>query len=201
MDAPAAWQYQLHGLLLYWLLIASSYIRCVDHAAFFYSEQWCFILPCLFIIYHCLSNQLSCLDRCTLWSIKDVQLLYWGWGFCWILLPFYATSIWNKICTGCAALVKKSPGCFLTFFPKQLGIFSPNFTHAYYMFLSMLDYKFLFIYLKLLMKLCHIMCDHPVYIICSKCSPSAETHNGWSHLIWHNFITVGDNWIKICNLA
>ena len=24
---------------------------------------------------------------------------------------------------------------------------------------------------------------------------------GWSRLIWHNFVIVGDNWIKICNLA
>jgi len=27
-----------------------------------------------------------------------------------------------------------------------------------------------------LTKLCHIKRDHPVHIICSKCSPSAETH-------------------------
>jgi len=39
--------------------------------------------------------------------------------------------------------------------------------------------------------------DHPVHIICSKCPLSAETHARWSHLIWHNFITVGDKWIKI----
>jgi len=37
--------------------------------------------------------------------------------------------------------------------------------------------------------------------MCSKCPPSTETHAGWSHLIWHNFVTVGDNWIKISNLA
>ena len=24
---------------------------------------------------------------------------------------------------------------------------------------------------------------------------------GWSHLIWHNFVKVADNWIKICILA
>ena len=35
-------------------------------------------------------------------------------------------------------------------------------------------------------------------IMCSKCPPSVETHVGWSHLIWHNFVRVGDNWIKIC---
>ena len=37
--------------------------------------------------------------------------------------------------------------------------------------------------------------------MCSKCPPSTETHTGWSHLIWHNFIKVADNWIKIRSLA
>jgi len=45
--------------------------------------------------------------------------------------------------------------------------------------------------------------DHPIHIIimlkASKCPPSAKTRAGWSHLIWHNFVTVGDNWIKICS--
>jgi len=53
-----------------------------------------------------------------------------------------------------------------------------------------------------LMKLWHITRDYPaVHVICSKCPPSTETHAGWSHLIWHNFVTVGENWMKICNLA
>jgi len=38
-------------------------------------------------------------------------------------------------------------------------------------------------------------------IICSKCPPLVETHAGWSHLIWHNFVKVADNWIKIYSLA
>jgi len=25
--------------------------------------------------------------------------------------------------------------------------------------------------------------------------------DGWSRLVWHNFVKVGDNKIKICNLA
>ena len=72
-----------------------------------------------------------------------------------------------------------------------------------------------------LTKLCHIKQDHPVHIICSKCSPScwhfsilsATTQRAfrpmvdilsiwwWSRLIWHNFVTVADNWIKICTLV
>jgi len=42
-------------------------------------------------------------------------------------------------------------------------------------------------------EVCHIERDHPVHIICSKCPPSAKTHAEWSHLIWHNFVTVEDN--------
>jgi len=44
-----------------------------------------------------------------------------------------------------------------------------------------------------LTKLCHIKHDHPVHIICSECPSSAEMGAGWSHLMWHNFVTVGDN--------
>jgi len=44
---------------------------------------------------------------------------------------FYNT-VWVK---------KNPPWDFLTFFPKRLGMFSPNFTHLF-TFLSTLDYKF-----------------------------------------------------------
>jgi len=70
--------------------------------------------------------------------------------------------------------------------------------HAYYTFPSTLDYKFLFNYLQL-WRSCAILSE--TTIMCSKCPPSTETHAGWSHLIWHNFVTVGDNFIKICILA
>jgi len=79
---------------------------------------------------------------------------------------------------------KKSPLRFLTFFLKWLGIFSPNFTHPLYV----PNYARLQIFIQLsptVTKLCHIKRNHPVHIICSKCPPSAETHSGWSHLIWH----------------
>jgi len=46
--------------------------------------------------------------------------------------------------------VKKiTPWGFLAFFPNQLGIFLSISLHTYYTFLSTLDYKFLFNYLKL----------------------------------------------------
>ena len=38
---------------------------------------------------------------------------------------------------------------FSDIFPKQLRIFTPNFTRSYYTFISTLDYNFLFTYLQL----------------------------------------------------
>jgi len=69
---------------------------------------------------------------------------------------------------------------------------------AYSMFLSTLEYKFLFSYLQLWRSYAILSMTTIIY---SKCPPSVETHAGWSHLIWHNFVTVRDNRIKICTLA
>jgi len=89
---------------------------------------------------------------------------------------------------------KKSPPLkFSDIFPKRLGILRPNFT-----FLSMLDWKFLFNCLQLWWSYAILSATT---IMCSKCPPSTETHAWWSHLIWHNFVTVEDNWIKICILV
>jgi len=89
---------------------------------------------------------------------------------------------------------KKNPHWnFLTFFPNGWD-FSSNFTRL----LSTLDYKFLFNYLQRWRS--HAILSATT-IMCSKCPPSTETQAGWSHLIWHNFVTVGDKWIKICILA
>jgi len=97
-------------------------------------------------------------------------------------------------------LVKISPSWGSDICSKRFGIFSPNFIRLLYV----LIYARLQFFIQLtatLMKLCNIKHDHPVHIRRSKCQPSAETHAGWSHLIWHNFVTVWDNWIKISSLA
>jgi len=70
--------------------------------------------------------------------------------------------------------------------------------NGYYTFLSTSYYLFLFSYLQLWWSYAILSATT---IICSKCPPSAEMHAGWSHLIWHNFVTVGVNWIKICSLG
>ena len=97
----------------------------------------------------------------------------------------------------CIVSQKNPPWGFVAIFPKWLGIFQPNFTCI----LCVPIYPRLQNFIQLsatLTKLCHITRDHPVHTMCAKCPPSTETHSGWSHLIWHNFVTVGDNWIKIC---
>jgi len=67
--------------------------------------------------------------------------------------------------------VKKIPPD--VFFPKRLGIFSPNFTRL--LFLSMLDYKFLFNYVQLWLSYAILSAttQFPSY---AQCPPSAETH-------------------------
>ena len=92
---------------------------------------------------------------------------------------------------------KNPPWDFLTFFPNGWE-FLVQILHAYYPFLSTLEYKFLFNYLQLWRSYAILSATT---IICSKCPPSAETNARWSHLIWHNFVKVGDNWIKICSLT
>jgi len=94
--------------------------------------------------------------------------------------------------------ILKSPLKFSDIFSQTVRNVLLQILHAYCTFLSTLDYKFLFIYLHLGRSYAMI---RATTIMCSKCPPSIETHAGWSHLIWHNFVTVGDNWIKICTLA
>jgi len=77
--------------------------------------------------------------------------------------------------------------------PKPLGIFRPNFSYL----LCVPIYARLRIFIQLsatLTKLCHIMCDHPVHIMCAKCPPSAETHSG---IVWH----FSQTWIFSPNLT
>jgi len=95
---------------------------------------------------------------------------------------------------------KKSPPLkFSDIGPKRLGIFSANFIRPSHIPIYAGLQIFLFNYLQLLRSYAIIL--SATTIMCSKCTRSSETHAGWSHLIWHNFVIVGDNWIKICNLS
>jgi len=77
-----------------------------------------------------------------------------------------------------SVLIKKNPlklSDIFSFFFTNGGEFLVDFLHTYYTFL----YTRLQIFIHLsptLTKLCHNKRDNLVYIICSKCPPSAETH-------------------------
>jgi len=62
------------------------------------------------------------------------------------------------------SVIKNPLWGFLTFFPKRLGIFSPNFTRLLYVPI----YIKLQIFIQLsptVTKLCHIKCDHAVCVL------------------------------------
>ena len=82
---------------------------------------------------------------------------------------------------------------------KRLGIFSPNFTYRLYMYIPIYTRLPMFIKLSAtLTKLCQIKRDHHNVLKTSTIDRNA--HWVVSHLIWHNFVIAGDNWIKICSL-
>jgi len=114
--------------------------------------------------------------------------------YCLELTALYPLDLYRQHLTlQCTVWVKKiSPEVFSHFYLTVGNLQSKFYKHIWRARLQ------IFIQLSATVtKLCHIKRDHPVHIICSKCPPSAETHAGRSH----NFLTVGDNWIKICNLA
>jgi len=95
--------------------------------------------------------------------------------------------------------VKKiPPPWFFSIFSKTVGNFLVQTLHTCYTFLSTLDYKILSNYLQLWRSYAILS---TTTFICSKCPPLVETHAGWLHLIWHNFVVVWDNWIKFCSLV
>ena len=120
------------------------------------------------------------------------------YNFClsWLFHHWWRTNILKHCST---VWVKKIPRLkFSDIFSIRLRIFSPNFTCLLYVPI----YAGLQNFIQLsatLTKLCHIKRDH--HNVLKMITIYTETHAGWSHLMWHNFVIVGDNWIKICTLA
>jgi len=82
--------------------------------------------------------------------------------------------------------------------PKQLGIFSPNFTYL----LNVHTYARMQIFIQYYLPLCRS------YAILSATTQRAFrsivdnlSTLWWSRLIWHNFVKVADNWITIFSPA
>ena len=92
---------------------------------------------------------------------------------------------------------QKIPPRFSDIFSQTVGNLV-KISLAYYTFQSTLNCYFSFNYLQLWWSYAILSATA---IICSKCPPSAETLAGWSHLIWYNFVTIGDKQIKICTLT
>ena len=86
---------------------------------------------------------------------------------------------------------------FSDIFSKWLGIFSPNFTHLLYVPIYAALHFFYSVICNFDEVMPPILCA--TNIMCSKCPPLAKTQAVWSQLTWHNFVTVVDNWIKICS--
>ena len=107
----------------------------------------------------------------------------------WIVTVLHVTAIYSlKPIRNCKLNTKyqvehsvsqkiPQPEIFWHFFPNGWE-FLVQILHAYYTFLSTLDYKFLFNYLQLWQSYAIL---RATTIMCSKCAPSTETHAGWSH--------------------
>jgi len=122
----------------------------------------------------------SALIEILLSEMKPMMIFYYLW--------------WDDYST---VWVKQSLLSFTDNFPKRSGSFSPNFTCLLYVPIYA-GLQILFNYLQLWRSYAIFSATT---IICSKCLPLAETHAGWSHLIWHNFVKIGNNWIKVSSLA
>jgi len=81
------------------------------------------------------------------------------------------------------------PEIFWHFFPNGWEYLT-QILHAYYQFLSTLDYKFWLNDLQPWRSYAILL--SATTIMCSNCQPSTETH------LWY---PIGDNWIKICVLT
>jgi len=106
----------------------------------------------------------------------DAMIIHQETGRLAVALPKGDSILPQKVCNALSLYIvsQKIPMRFSWhFFPKQFIIFSPNITHLLYV----LIYTRLQIFIQLsptVTKLCHIKCDHLVYMICSKCPQSEK---------------------------
>jgi len=106
------------------------------------------------------------------------------------------------MCARCPLSAETHAGIFWHFLQTIPGIFSPNFTHI----LNVHTYARMQIFIQLglsptMTKLCNIKCDHPACVSVVVSMMDILSTLRWSRLIWHNFVKVADNWIKICSPA
>jgi len=146
-----------------------------------------------------------------IWELFD-QILHVYYEFLSTLdceFLFHYLQLWRSYAI--LSVTTKFPSCaqnvhhwpkrtlaFSDIFPKRLGIFSPNLTCLLSVHISTLESNFLSNYLQL----------QRSYAILRATTQRAFrlmvdilSTLWWSRLIWHNFVKVVDNWIKICSPA
>jgi len=104
--------------------------------------------------------------------------------------------------TSCAQNVHHRPKRTLAFtdiFPKQLGIFRPNFTRLLNVHIYHRIQFFLLNYLQLWRRYAMILSATTQRAFRSTVDILSTLW--WSRLIWRNFVKVAGNWIKICSPA
>jgi len=109
------------------------------------------------------------------------------------VVPYYARPPNSHHTRKMSAIGRNASWHFLTFCQNSWE-FLVKIIYSYYMFLSTLDYKFLFSYLQLWRS----------YAILSATTQRAFQSmvdilsvRRWSRLMWHNFVKVAGNWIKV----
>jgi len=168
-----------------WRCWKPRHIQCESNplrglVAFFYQNGWEFFNQILHAYYAFLST-------------LDCEFLF---NYLQLWRSYAILSVTTHF-TSCVQNVHHRPKRTLTFsdiIPKQLGIFRPNFTRLL-KFMCTLEYKFLFNYLQLWRS----------YAILSATTQRAFwsmvhilSTLWWSRLLWHNFVKVAGNWIKVC---
>jgi len=112
------------------------------------------------------------------------------------VMPYYAWPPGSHHVRKMSTIGRNARWHFLTFLPNS-NEFLVRSLHAYWTFISTLEYKFLFNYLQLWRS----------YAILSATTQRAFQSMDilstlwWLRLIWHNFIKVIGNWIKMCSPA
>jgi len=100
----------------------------------------------------------------------------------------------------CTVWIKKFPLKFTEISSRNGWEFLVQILQTYYTFLSTLEYKMLFNYLQLWRSYA-ILSATTQFTSCAQNVHHRPKHAGWSHLIWYKFVTIRDNFTKICNLT
>jgi len=149
------------------------------------------VLQTLHVAYECncviISSLSSVLTRCSLDTVS-----------CLLMRPILRSSLCVLFTHYLYGVSQKNPFCGFLTFPPNSWDFLVQILRAYCRFLTTLDCNFLSNYLQVWRS----------YAIATATNqrifrPMVDILSiwWWSRLIWHNFVKVAGNWIKICSPA